>query len=84
MKHLFSQLSFLLVGATAFSQTQIDLSDVSKHFCDNRKAFGKAPELDYKDQEVCVVGKVEVFREKPQVVLYSSRQLIPAHALDQH
>jgi len=47
---------------------------------DNRKAFGKAPELDYKDQEVCVWGKIELFKEKPQIVLTSSRQLVPVHS----
>lgn len=36
---------------------------------DVRKQFETAPEVLFKDKEVCVTGRVELFREKPQIVL---------------
>jgi hypothetical protein len=34
-----------------------------------RKQFETAPEVLFKDKEVCVTGRIELFREKPQIVL---------------
>ena len=34
-----------------------------------RKQFETAPEVMFKDKEVCVTGRIELFREKPQIVL---------------
>lgn len=36
---------------------------------DVRKQFETAPEVLFKDKEVCVTGRIELFREKPQIVL---------------
>ena len=41
-----------------------------------RKEFTEKPEEFYKDKKVCVVGKVELFRDKPQIVLHSKGQII--------
>lgn len=37
---------------------------------DVRKQFETAPEVMYKDKEVCVTGRIELFRERPQIVLW--------------
>lgn len=36
---------------------------------DLRKQFEKAPEELFKDKEICVTGRIELFRERPQIVL---------------
>jgi hypothetical protein len=36
---------------------------------DVRKQFEIAPELLFKDKEVCVTGRVELFKDKPQIVV---------------
>ncbi len=43
---------------------------------DVRKTFEKAPEELFKDKEICVVGKVELFRERPQIVLREKGQVV--------
>ena len=40
-----------------------------------RKEFSGAPERDLVDQEVRVSGKVDLYKGKPQMVLYSAAQL---------
>jgi len=45
-------------------------------WADLRKEFEQKPEEFYKDKKVCVVGKVELFRDKPQIVLHSKGQII--------
>jgi hypothetical protein len=40
-----------------------------------RKEFPGVPEKDLLDKEVKVSGKVELYRDKPQVVMYSGSQL---------
>ncbi|MEJ8818558.1 hypothetical protein [Lacibacter sp. H407] len=36
---------------------------------DVRKQFETTPEVLFKDKEVCVTGRIELFRERPQIVL---------------
>jgi len=36
---------------------------------DMRKQFEKAPELLFKDQEICVTGRIELYKERPQIVI---------------
>lgn len=40
-----------------------------------RKTFKEAPEVFYKDKDVCVVGKIVLYRDKPQIELYDEKQL---------
>jgi micrococcal nuclease len=39
-----------------------------------RAKFGK-PEVDYKDKRICVTGKIETYREIPQVVAKDPSQI---------
>ena|SRR5437764_7530782 len=41
-----------------------------------RKEFTEAPETYYKDKIVCVTGKVSLYKEKPQIIIYSKKQVI--------
>lgn len=40
-----------------------------------RKEFNGVPERDLLDQEIRVSGKVDLYKGKPQIVLYSAAQL---------
>lgn len=42
---------------------------------DVRKQFETAPEVLFKDKEICVTGRVELFKEKPQIVLKTKEDL---------
>jgi hypothetical protein len=42
----------------------------------DRKNFEEIPEDFFKDKEVCVLGKVELYNEKPQIVVRNRDQLI--------
>ncbi|MEI9809823.1 MAG: hypothetical protein WDO16_19260 [Bacteroidota bacterium] len=44
-------------------------------WADVRAAFGNKPEEFYKDKQVCITGKVELYKEKPQIVIHSQNQL---------
>ncbi|MEO5947028.1 MAG: hypothetical protein ABIP79_09440 [Chitinophagaceae bacterium] len=41
-----------------------------------RKKFKEAPEVFYKDKNVCITGKVILFKEKPEIVVYDESQMI--------
>lgn len=41
-----------------------------------REKFKEAPETFYKDKEVCITGKIVLFREKPQIELYEEKQIV--------
>lgn len=41
----------------------------------SRKNFNAAPEVSYTDQMVWVIGKIEMFEGKPQIVLSSKAQI---------
>lgn len=42
---------------------------------DARKEFTGKPEDDYTNKEVCITGKVELYKDKPQIVIRKSSQL---------
>ena len=43
---------------------------------DARQKFKEKPELFYKDKEVCITGKISLYKEKPQIVVYSEQQIV--------
>lgn len=43
---------------------------------DVRKTFTRMPEELFKDKEVCVTGKIELYKERPQVVVRDKGQLV--------
>jgi hypothetical protein len=45
-------------------------------WADLRKEFEQKPEEFYKDKNVCIYGKITLFKDKPQIVLYSKTQLV--------
>ena len=45
-------------------------------WADVRKSFEAKPEEFYKDKEICVTGKIELYRDKPQIVLKDASLLI--------
>lgn len=44
-------------------------------FGDSRKNFKEAPESFFKDKTVKVIGKVSLFKDKPQIVVVESSQM---------
>ncbi len=42
---------------------------------DVRMKLGYAPEQQLKDKNVCVLGKVILFKDKPEIIVYSISQL---------
>jgi len=46
-------------------------------WADVRKTFEQQPEEFYKDKNVCIFGKITLFKDKPQIVLYNKNQLLP-------
>jgi hypothetical protein len=52
-------------------------------WADLRKEFEQKPEEFYKDKTVCIFGKVTLFKDKPQIVLYSRNQLVPEPSITQ-
>jgi hypothetical protein len=45
-------------------------------WADVRKTFEEKPEEFYKDKAVCIFGKVTLYKDKPQIVLYNKNQLV--------
>ncbi len=43
---------------------------------DARKQFKEQPESFYKDKEVCVTGKIILYKEKPEIVVYEEKQIV--------
>jgi hypothetical protein len=43
---------------------------------DARAQFKNPPEIFYKDKQVCIAGKVELYKEKPQIVVYAESQIV--------
>ena len=41
-----------------------------------RKTFKEAPEVFYKEKNVCITGKVILYKEKPEIVVYDENQII--------
>ena len=43
---------------------------------DARKGFNNTPEEFYKGKEVCITGKIELYKDKPQIVVTSKSQIV--------
>ncbi|MBK8301211.1 MAG: hypothetical protein IPK90_12420 [Chitinophagaceae bacterium] len=43
---------------------------------DTREKFANKPEVFYKDKEVCITGKISLYKEKPQIVVCNEKQLV--------
>ena len=43
---------------------------------DTRKQFKEVPEVFYKDKEICVTGKITLYKEKLQIVIYDEKQIV--------
>lgn len=41
-----------------------------------RSKFEKTPEDLFMDKEICVIGKIELYKEKPQIVITEPKQII--------
>ncbi len=50
-------------------------------WADTRKTFEQKPEEFYKDKYVCIFGKITLFKDKPQIVLYNKNQLVLSPAV---
>lgn len=44
-------------------------------WADARKDFKNKPEEYYTGKEVCVTGRIELFRDKPQIVIHKEEQI---------
>ena len=42
----------------------------------NRNVFSEAPENFFKDKEICVSGKIVLYKGKPQIVIYNKEQIM--------
>ena len=42
---------------------------------DVRKKFEGNPEEVFKDKQVCVIGKLEIYKDKPQIVIQKTDQI---------
>jgi hypothetical protein len=45
-------------------------------WADARAKFKEAPELFYKDKEVCISGKIILYKDKPEIVVYEEKQML--------
>ena len=43
---------------------------------DARQKFKEKPEVFYKDKDVCITGKISLYKDKPQIVVYNEQQII--------
>lgn len=41
-----------------------------------REKLGYAPETEWKEKNVCVLGKVILFKEKPEIIVYDISQVV--------
>ena len=44
-------------------------------WADTRAQFKEAPELFYKDKDVCISGKIIIYKDKPEIVIYDPKQI---------
>lgn len=45
-------------------------------WADARGKFKTPPEEFYKDKTVCITGKVILYKEKPEIIIYDEKQLV--------
>lgn len=43
---------------------------------DVRQQFKDSPEVFYKDKEVCITGKIILYKEKPEIIIYNPAQIV--------
>jgi hypothetical protein len=43
---------------------------------DARGKFKNPPEVFYKDKEVCISGKIILYKEKPEIIVYDEKQIV--------
>lgn len=43
---------------------------------DARKTFKEAPEVFYKDKEVCITGRVKLYKDKPEIEVFDEKQVV--------
>ena len=43
---------------------------------DDREKFKNPPEVYYKDKEVCISGKIILYKEKPEIIVYDEKQMV--------
>jgi hypothetical protein len=43
-----------------------------------RKEFKDAPETFFKDKQICIYGRISLYNNKPQIILYHQDQLVEA------
>jgi hypothetical protein len=41
-----------------------------------RRQFKEPPEVFYKDKDVCITGKIILYKEKPEIVVYDEKQIV--------
>ncbi len=44
-------------------------------WADARLQFKNPPEVFYKDKNVCISGKIILYKEKPEIVIYDEKQI---------
>ncbi|MDQ2721358.1 MAG: hypothetical protein M3Z26_16570 [Bacteroidota bacterium] len=76
-----------IYGAKYFASAKepITLLDAGAKYPDNfltlvihddaRKLFKKPPEEYYKGANVCIYGRIQIFKEKPEIVIYNPAQI---------
>ena len=42
---------------------------------DTRKQFKDAPESFYKDKNVCITGRIKLYKDKPEIEIYDEKQI---------
>jgi hypothetical protein len=45
-------------------------------WADVRQSFKEAPETYYKDKDVCITGKVILYKDKPEIIIYAEKQIV--------
>jgi hypothetical protein len=43
---------------------------------DMREKFKNPPEVFYKDKDVCITGKIILYKEKPEIVVFDEKQIV--------
>ena len=41
-----------------------------------RRQFKDTPEVFYKDKDVCITGKIILYKEKPEIIVYDEKQIV--------
>jgi hypothetical protein len=118
-------IATLFIAGNAYSQTKIDIQDVSKHVGDSvelsakiyggkylenangsptllnvgadypnalltlvvpkpirEQFFRQTPEIVLKGKECIIYGKIELYKEKPQIIIYNKKQIIEPVKVD--